>query len=899
MKKTLSLTAFLLLTFCCYAQKQNLVITITDSLDQKPLANATLAILSKKDSSLIIFGIADTTGTCYFRNIDPRKAACLLVSATGHQEKRIALPLTSEKEQKMAIPLSPDFSRLEEIVVRHNASPVRLFKDTLEFDPSFFKTEENAVLEKLLKKLPGIEVRPNGEVYANGQRVSRILIDGKEFFSSDPLVILKNLPVEIIDKVQLADEKYTIAKETRLKKDIPKVINLKLKKKIKKGIFGKVFGGYGTDSRYEAGGLINMFQDTLQVSLLGSSSNQGRNSFSMQDLNDIGGFGRSEGMGGQSSWSLDNDMGRGIQTKSLAGTNINYNFGPNIQFNTQYFYKSNRNYTNGQTHGVQFIGDSSLLFDYNYDQHELNRSHTISSGLRSKQDSTGYFTAQFEASWSDNNSENNTTGLNYSSHVAFLSQSTTYRQNQNNTSNLKGSVNYSKTFVKRHIDWSFDASYSGQPSTNNNKNNTLYKAGLTANNDSVLQYISNREPQKQFSISQNLNKNIGEKQQIDWNTSYKYSTVQRGPVIMQYQPQKGDYEFDPSLSGILHQQRQLLGTSAKYVYFNKSLNLQLGVDYKYLLTRNDYSIINTPSGHQQTGLLSPAASLSYKNFTLSFSRNLEFVTPWYLSPVKDSSNPLSINYGNPDLKPLKTSNLSLNYSKYFTKPQINVSVQLSGVRSQNAVIFQRTIIANGMSTSGPVNVDKKDGLNGNINLSKSFYKNNWNYSIALSSGGNFDNQPIILNSLTINNKSSQLYGGAFGMLAWKDAFRWEPSFNYNLYSSHSQDSTMPSTHAYTQRFASRFYVKLHRRLSFDTNITLNSNPGAAPGYKKEWLFCDAALTWTFLKKKQAQIKLSGYDLLNQNEGLFRYTTMNYVFDSKSLVQKRYFMMTLIYSFKKF
>ncbi|MCH5689908.1 hypothetical protein LWM68_40175 [Niabella sp. W65] len=192
------------------------------------------------------------------------------------------------------ITLHPAATQLDEVLVIAERPPMVIRRDTVEFNANAFKTLPNAMVEDLLKKLPGVQVDKQGNIMVNGKRVNRILVDGKNFFGSDPKMASRNLPSNVIDKIQVTDDKDELLErgDDNLN-NVGKVINLTFKKGVKKGLFGKAYGGGGSGingGRYEGGAIANMFRDTLQVSLLGYTNNLNRPGFGWSDLMQTGGF---------------------------------------------------------------------------------------------------------------------------------------------------------------------------------------------------------------------------------------------------------------------------------------------------------------------------------------------------------------------------------------------------------------------------------------------------------------------------------------------------------------------------------------------------------------------------------------------------------------------------------
>ncbi len=203
---------YFLLIACClglavHAQKNGAITgTVTDTIAQQPVISATITLLKKKDSSLVSFTMTDNKGHFTISNIPAGEYRLLITHINYHAAARpITINATSPVVQLPTIILQ-DLSRtLNEVAIFADAPPVTLIDDTIQYNAGSFRTPPNASVEQLLKKLPGIQVDKDGTVKAQGQKVNRVLVDGREFFGTDPKMATKNLPADAVDKVQVYD----------------------------------------------------------------------------------------------------------------------------------------------------------------------------------------------------------------------------------------------------------------------------------------------------------------------------------------------------------------------------------------------------------------------------------------------------------------------------------------------------------------------------------------------------------------------------------------------------------------------------------------------------------------------------------------------------------------------
>ncbi|MGA9590943.1 MAG: carboxypeptidase-like regulatory domain-containing protein, partial [Salegentibacter sp.] len=299
----------------------------------EPLPSATVYVEKVADSSLITYSISEKDGSFELSGKTDAKKANFIVSYAGYQPylKKIEL---SEKMKLEPIAMEVQDNALDEITVIGAGSPVTIKKDTLEFNANAFTTRPGANLEDLMKKLPGVEVDSDGNITINGKPVSRFLVNGEEFFGSDPKIATKNLPKEIIDKVQVTDTK-TKSEEFTGKPGDPdnKTVNITIKKDRNKGYFARATAGGGTDDRYELSGIANYFKDDLRLSVLASSNNINSSGFSYDEVYGI--MGRSAGR------NVFGGNGGGITKAETAGLNFVNKWNDKLQLNTDYFFGRN------------------------------------------------------------------------------------------------------------------------------------------------------------------------------------------------------------------------------------------------------------------------------------------------------------------------------------------------------------------------------------------------------------------------------------------------------------------------------------------------------------------------------------------------------------------------------
>jgi 5-hydroxyisourate hydrolase-like protein (transthyretin family) len=339
--------------FCtiALAQKNGIIKGIAfDTVAKQPVGSATITLMQKKDSSLISFTMTDNNGRFELSGIQNGEYRLLVTHVNYHSSSRIFKVDDDHKSIDLGNIIMNDRAKvLSEVTVTSEAPPVTLVGDTIQYNARSFKTPPNANVEDLLKKLPGVKVEKDGTVKAQGEKVQKVLVDGKEFFGNDPKVATKNLPADAVDKVQVYDKLSDQAQLTRFDDgNSEKTINLKLKKDKKKGVFGKINAGAGTDGRYQGKFNVNSFKGARQMSAIGMGNNTNAEGFSFMDvLNFTGALSQLKNGGGDINLTInENDPLSGLLGGNNTGINttfgggINYNniIGTKTDFQSNYFY---------------------------------------------------------------------------------------------------------------------------------------------------------------------------------------------------------------------------------------------------------------------------------------------------------------------------------------------------------------------------------------------------------------------------------------------------------------------------------------------------------------------------------------------------------------------------------
>ena len=274
--------------FSLFANAQNATIKglLNDAIEKTPIVSATVAIYLQNDTAKtpLKISVTDAKGAFIFTDMD-RDSFIVEFSSVGYQKKQQQIIVKEGILNLGSISLFKQGKELSEITITSKTAPVVQKGDTSQYSASQFKVNPDATTEDLIKKMPGITVAKDGTVTAQGETVKKVTIDGKDFFGDDASAALKNLPSEVVDKIQVFDRLSDQAQLTGFDDgNSQKAINIVTKSGIKNGQFGRIYSGYGTDDRYAAGGNMSFFKGARRISLVANFNNINQQNFGSQDL---------------------------------------------------------------------------------------------------------------------------------------------------------------------------------------------------------------------------------------------------------------------------------------------------------------------------------------------------------------------------------------------------------------------------------------------------------------------------------------------------------------------------------------------------------------------------------------------------------------------------------------
>lgn len=890
---------------------------LTDSAAKTPLALATVTIFRASDTAIITYRLSNPEGEFKVPGIPLNIACRIVVSYNGFSSYRKEFTLLPGNEvlDLGIISIAATSKTMEEVVIVAERPPVLIKKDTIEFNAAAFKTLPNALVEDLLKKLPGVQVDKEGNIMVNGKPVNRILVDGKSFFGDDPKMATRNLPANVIDKVQVTDDKEELLRNGDDNiNNVGKVVNITLKKSVKKGWFGKLYAGGGTKHTYEAGAIANIYRDTLQVSILGYLNNLNRAGFNYGELMQAGGLSRSRSTSNNSStsvWRSSNGSGisingvnfggqqsyGGVATSKGAGINLNHSPNSKRTFFAQYFLGNVIIDRTTTTNTGQFIGDTVVNNNTILGGDVITYAHNIGLGARLKPDSVTNILVnmnytiglQREQRISDISSNNNKLGP--------LSYGTVLQNNPANTYYYRHNVNItrlSKTKKGRRYNFSQGLDI------NNRFNDYSTASGLhylyPNTYDSILSQLRvERVPRTDVVTTFLFSEPFSKK--ITWRIAGRHDYNQLYNSVTTFNKNAGSENYDvlnPSLSSRLSRtgNRFLFTTGIDIKW--KDLTISPTLRYQVQSFENTLATLPDPI-LQKTNSLLPAFGIVYKKLNINYNKDV--VMPGYnsLIPVSDNTNPFFITKGNPGLKPMERHNFSVNF--YYNNPKTNLNTYLwsGGSVSNNDVVQSILVDDRGVQTYQPVNANGSRSLSANFNISKQ-YKSNPRRSFSWNVGGyyNINGTFLIYNNTATRQSTFMMNSWAGFGINFNDKIEWNSTASFgNNFTRYSNDIFKPIRNNYIW-IDNELVVRLPKHFIWETQLNTEYNSALTASNKRIFRW-NAAINYTTLKTDALVFKLSVFDILKSNISFSSAVNRNMISTTQTNTLPQYVMLTATYN----
>ena len=746
----LFISIFLFVSLSSFAQ-HSIQAMVFDAKNDLPIEMGSVKLLHAPDSAFIQGCTTDLKGSFKLNKVKTGNYV-VVVSMVGYLNYKQNVRVDNRDVILKSIHLKENAHMLGEVQITGDAAQIVMKGDTTEFNATAFKTAQNAVVEDLLKRLPGVEVSTDGKITVNGQAITKIRVNGKKFFNDDMEMATKNIPAEVIDKIQVLDQKSDMAQLTGFEdNDTEHIINLTFKPNRRKGTFGNITGGAGLDldkkARYDG----NMFLNTMDGDTQSTLTAGGNNANTTRSSRGRSAFGNNSG----------------ITTMQNVGFNDNVIFSPKLKAGGDASFNHTFNETLNTSKKQSYLADSTYLNNSKSVSHSENYSGNLNAEIEWKPDTLNTVLFQpsisYNRSFSDSQNDYNNMTNNDSTNIGNT-------RNNGNGNSLSGNLGiiYSHKFASKK-GRTFTANLQASVSQNDNESFN-YSKNRTFRNDSTS-LIDQHTLSNSQGNSENIRLSFVEplwnlKNFLEATASFKnsYSTSEKN----QYNKDgDGNYtRLDSVYSNNFENRFYSETLELNYRYVTKTFNAMLGMKANPSQTYSMTEYLNGAVRDVPNKVFNyaPSARLQYnfgkkKFLRFDYRGSTDQPSVNQLQPVKNNSNPLNVTIGNPALNPSFSNNLRMMFTTFNDSTFASVNAFLSAQTTSNALVTNSLYDTTGKQYSQTVNAEKAPyNINGNIMFNMPIIQKRLHFSTNTSGGYNqvYGYSSRGLNLQTMNTDSMPL-----------------------------------------------------------------------------------------------------------------------------------------------
>ena len=889
--------------------------TVADSAG-RALEGATVMLLSGRDSSLVSFSRSQGTGDFEFKNIS-NEAYLLQITYVGLQKYR--QPIAKQPNETLdlgTLTLLPIPKDLDELVIRGERAPVEIKQDTIEYNAGSFKVQPNAMVEDLLKRLPGVEVDRDGTVRAQGQQVQRVTVDGKEFFGRDPKIATRNLPADAIDKVQVLDRKSDQAQFTGIDDgQREKAINLTLKEEKKNMTFGNLTGGAGPDNRYSVRGNINRFSKTKQLSFLGMGNNVNQQGFSMDDYMNFTGASQRmmSGQGGvriqingEDDTAIPLNFGgrtNGYLTNWAGGVNFNNQITPKTEVNGSYFYNQLGQDISRLTNRQSFLPTGTIGSNQNTNQHTGNATHRGNFVLDQKIDSSNSFR------WTNRFDYRRTSADVLGESRAFGANGQIQNEGIRTTTSQGDGIRLNSDLLLRHrfakkgrtisSNLTFGLDESDRDGTLRATNRFYGSTNGTEpiRIDTLRQVNEQTSDRQNFGATLSFTEPLGNRRYLELNYAWQKTLNSLDRKVYDLTGEGQTRRLNAQLSNAYRNDFTYQRGGFNVRASKEKYNASVGMSVQQSVLRGELTLREVDINRSFLNAL-PNGRFQY-NFTNTRNLNLTYDTDvrepsiQQLSPVVDNTDPLNIYEGNPNLRPEYNHRLTVQLFDFNQLRFSNLFAFLNFTYTGNRITDSQQIDERLVRTFRPVNVRNDYSFNGDV--SKGFRIRPISTRVNVSTNLLYNRSITPVNG--IDNQTRRFVSRS----TLRMEYRYKEVFDISASARLTYNQTAYSLNTgLNQRFTNQNYdVEANwqlgkiARLSTTLDYAIYNFPDS--DFSQKVPIWNASVAKSFLKNKRGEVKLSAVDLLNRNVIINRVAQANFVQDERTLSLQRYFLLSFTYS----
>ena len=913
------------LTFSAFAQS---VVRgkVLDGKDQSPLIGANAVLIHLPDS--VRTGTAvGTDGGFQLDNVAPGRYL-FVASYVGYQDQRQPLTVAAGGAAVVLPPVALQAGgvALKTVVVTGQEVQVVQRGDTTSLNAKAFKTNPDATAGDLIGKMPGISVDATGKTNAQGEQVQQVLVDGKPFFGTDPDAVLKNLPADAVDRVEIFDQQSEQSRFSGFNDgNTQKTLNIITKPEFRNGQFGRAVVGAGTN-RYRASLNLNDFHGDRRTTVLAQSNNVNEQNFGTDDLLGVignsaagggrGGRGGGGGGGGSNPGDFLVSQNGGISKTTAAGVNYSNSWNKKTELTGSYFFNHSNNTLNSSTFRQYVLpGQTSTTYQANSLSGSTNTNHRANVRFDQKIDSMTSVLFRPRLSWQQNDANQTLTGVTAREGVTQSQINTLYNSN-NQGFNPAGDLLLRRKVGRRAgrtLSLSLNGAYNSRNGTSLLNTTNSAGAGTNLNQQSQL-------TQHSGTVAGNLayTEPVGQHAQLQAN--YALSYAPNNSDKRTYDFDAGDQQYsrlDTALSNVFNNYYLTQGGGLSYRYNTRAIQASVGASAQVARLQGDQTFPRPGPVDYTFWNVLPQANLRWRidpshNLRLFYRTSTNPPSINQLQAVVNNSNPLQLTIGNPALRQEYAHNLVMRYSGARADKNSNFFALLSGSYTQHP-ISNRTLVATRDTSVVPAGTDRAvllpagGQLTQSTNLQQQYtLRAQANYgrpltviksNINVTLGATFSQNPGLVNDALNYARTPALTGGVVL------SSNISPQVDFTL-SSNSTQSYVRNT--LSKQLNNAYFNQLTRLkfnwivgpgISFQTDVTHQLYRGLSAAYNQNYVLWNASIGKKLFPGQRGEIKLYAFDILKQNRAIQRNVSVAYYEDVQTTVLQQYLMLMFTYNIR--
>ena len=885
---------------------------LADSASAKQdMSQATVSVTPVKDSTGTQFVFTDKQGSFKVRNLKEGDYR-LIISFQGYKTilKKFSISASNQLVDYGTIIMRKSADELDAVIV--SAPPMRVKGDTVEYSASMYTTKPNAVAEDLLKKFPGIQVDASGNITAQGETVQRVLVNGKRFFGDDPKLATRNLPPDMIDKIQVFDDLDDQSKFSGFDNgNRVKTINITTKKDKRKGDFGRVIGGVGTNESYDASVNMHYFDNDEQVSLLGQANDVNKQNFTIQDILGSSGGGRRGG----GPAAATNQSSPGVTTVWAGGGNYKNSWGTKTDLTGSYFYNFQHIELDQQSQQVKYQGNNTLTNNSTSTSFQRTTNQRIYLNLEHNFDSSTSLVFRPNIVFQSSSPNGNSSSSQLDQNNNPLYSTTGYTSSNNSGFNVNGSnLTLRHKFKKQYRTISLDIT--GNVNVNNGTGYNYSVNQFTSLNkiDTLNQFYNDSLHSYNFSPTLSYTEPVGKNQIIELNYNYNYSKSNTVNNTYNFtDAAHGFQSFDSLFSNSYKFVSNSNRLSLNYRVQNAKFNLNIGSGVQLLDFNSHNTTKDITVAHNYVNL-TPQVFFNYsfsktQRLRVFYRGNTGTPSAGQLQPLITTTDSINYTVGNPDLKPQFTHSLRVLYSSFNPSTQRVMFVTVNASTTVNDIQSKITYNNYGGQTNSYVN------LNGTYNLSGYF-----NYGFALKkpkSNLNFSTNINYAQSQTLVDTArfplptddfqhSYTRNTTLGeTVSWTTNIKKNFDMNFSYAPTYfiSRNSLRTASNQsqdyFTHKFIAEFTAYTNSGWLVAANFSYAYTNNQTAAYNASVPLLSPSIAKSLFKKKNGEIRLSVFDVFNSNTYVNKSASGTGYTLNRSSTLTRYGMLTFTWNLNKF